>query len=391
MNTGCILAETSLSLHNGGHVSVCNGSRKMFVDKNDKTITLDTYSLNDAWNSPTRVEIIDALRNNIKHDNCLDCWIKEEAGFPSMRQIHNKNLGHLVPLLDQPRALILKPGNVCNLSCRHCDSSVSSGWYKDDYQINYSDIDYEKYLKKFQTTKNSYATDNPIWKEINDWNKNILYWDLYGAEPLLVTPLIDTLKNAVDKKFSVDQSIHINTNGTVWRNDFIELFPKFKKVNLDISVDGINEQFDYLRYPAKFEYVLDTIHRYKKLSVEHDNIQIMVTVTVSIYNILELPKIFNFFKSRNINCSFNMLHNPEFMNIRALPSDCKIYVKNFLNKNLQHNLKTAIIEFLELEMENKELIKNFIEETDKVDKNRDQKFQETFPEMYELIKICMIQ
>ena len=381
----CILVETSLSVHNGGHVSVCNGSRQMFAANGD-TITLDRYTLEDAWRSPTRLEIKQALANDIQHDNCVDCWTKEAAGFPSMRQIHNENLQGLKPLDNQPRVLILKPGNICNLGCRHCDSQVSSGWYRDDHVINFSDQSYEQYLERFRITRNSYTNDNPNWAIIKTWSKNIMHWDLYGAEPLLIKPVLDALQSAVDNNSAGEQTIHINTNGTVWRDEFVDLFKQFKSVNLDISVDGINEQFEYLRYPAKFNDVIDIISKYQKLSLNNDTIKISVTVTVSIYNVLYLEKILKFFNDLKINCSFNLLHNPEHLNVRALPDPVKFAVVNHLLKKFNHPLKRSIMEFIEIPLDTTNLIKEFFKVTYQVDQQRNQNFPTTFPEMYELIR-----
>lgn len=381
----CVLVEAGLSVHNGGHVSVCNGSRQMFVTDGD-TITLDRYTLEDAWRSPTRLEIKEALAKGVQHENCVDCWTKEAAGFPSMRQIHNENLQDIVPLTDQPRVLILKPGNVCNLGCRHCDSRVSSGWYRDDHAINHSSQSYEQYLKRFNVTRNSYVDENPNWEIINKWSKNIMHWDLYGAEPLLVKPVLDALQEAIKNNSANEQTIHINTNGTVWRDEFVDLFKQFKLVNLDISVDGIHEQFEYLRYPAKFSEVIDNILKYKQLSKTYQNIKLSATVTVSIYNVLYLDRILKYFNDLQITCSFNLLHNPEHLNIRALPEPAKFQVKNHLLKKFNHPLKRPIMEFIELPLDNAGLIKEFFSVTNNVDRERNEIFADTFPEMYELIK-----
>lgn len=385
-DTRCILAETSLSVHNGGHVSICNGSRQMFAADDATLITLDKNNLHEAWNSKTRLSILDALNNKIKHDNCTDCWIKEEAGFPSIRTIHNESLQDIVKTPDQPNVLILKPGNVCNLGCRHCDAKVSSGWYKDDYNVNSNNLSYENYLDKFKVTKNSFVDENINWKIIQQWSDNILHWDLYGAEPLLIKPLLDALQCSVDNNKSHMQTVHINTNGTIWRNEFVELFKNFKKVNLDISVDGIKEKFEYLRYPAQWHHVLENVLKYKDLSQTCPNIEISITVTLSIYNILDLKEIQDFFEDYQINCSFNLLHNPEYMNIRCLPESVKLSVKEHLVRNFNNNLQKSIIDFLELPLSNTNLIQDFFKHTYQIDILRKQKFKDIFPTLYEIIK-----
>ena len=116
----CIYTDIGLSTQNGGYVSVCNQSRNSFQHSDGNYITLDRYTLTDAWNSPTRHEIKTALDSGIQHPNCQDCWDEEAAGRDSKRVMINRGLAHVQPREDQPLALMLKPGNLCNLACRHC-------------------------------------------------------------------------------------------------------------------------------------------------------------------------------------------------------------------------------------------------------------------------------
>ena len=125
--------------------------------------------------------------------------------------------------------------------------------------------------------------------------------------------------------------------------------------------------------------MLENIQRYQQVG---SNVHISVTVTVSIYNVLYLDQIHNFFNSLGINCSFNLLHNPESMNIRALPEAAKLGVKDHLLAKFDNPLKQSIVDFMELPLDNKD----FFHVTKQIDQQRNQSFANTFPEMYKLIK-----
>lgn len=378
-NTYCVLADVGLSVHNGGHTSMCNGSRQIFHSHSGDAITLDKYSLSDAWNSPTRQEIKTALESGVRHANCTDCWSSESAGLPSMRQIHNKNLANVIPIKEQPRAVVLKPGNVCNLACRHCDPAVSSGWYDDYYSAEVKDKSYPDWVQQFKIVRDSYAVDNQaVWGVLESWLPNLVYYDLYGAEPLLLKPVLNLLTTAAEKKYAANQCIHINTNGTIWRDEFIDIFKQFKSVDLDISVDGINEQFDYMRYPAHWSNVLENILKYKALSVAHSNIKVGITITVSIYNILYINDIINYFQDLGISAGINVLHTPEFLNIKNLPKEVKSEISNY------KLLPLSVISYMNLD--NYDLIKDFFDYTNRYDQTRNQQFQKTFPKIYNLLK-----
>jgi sulfatase maturation enzyme AslB (radical SAM superfamily) len=371
-----------LSVHNGGHVSLCNGSKTMFANAVGETITLDKDSLQDAWNSPTRLEIQKDLDSGIPHSNCVDCWNIESAGFTSPREIHNNTLKELTALESQPRAVFLKPGNLCNLACRHCDPRVSTGWYRDYYRAKIDPLmSYNQWVKTFDVTRRSYATDNNnTWGTLESWLPELAYFDLYGAEPLLIDPLFQLLKKSSDNSYSNRQSIHINTNGTIWADEFYAVFQNFKNVSLDVSVDGINDQFNYMRYPANWNHVLDNIKKYKSIP----NINLSITITVSIYNIWYINQIVEYFNKLNIYSSINILHSPEHLCIKNLPNDIKQSISTHLLSTKQHHLIDNIVNFINEPGIN--LMAQFFDFTDTYDQLRNQQFQHTFSEMYNLLK-----
>ena len=120
-NLRCVIADTGLGLHNSGRCYLCCHSRTYLKDDNGQEIYLDSSTLQDAWNSPTRVEIQHALNNNIEHPNCTACWEDEHAGKQSRRNYFNESWGHLSVRSDQPQLLDLKMGNTCNMKCRTCN------------------------------------------------------------------------------------------------------------------------------------------------------------------------------------------------------------------------------------------------------------------------------
>ena len=218
-NTYCVLADVGLATQTNGNMTICNQSRTNFKDSQGNTLRLDSNSLVEGWNSPTRQEIKQALESGVKHPNCKDCWDEEAAGRTSIRLQAQERFSNVTPLVDQPRVFMFKPGNVCNLSCRHCNPYVSSKWYRDHYQVEVqptSTISFVDYIHQYDSIRDSFASDNNnLWPIIDQWNEHIVFYDLYGAEPLLIEPLLDQLRTSVSSGASINQTIHINTNGTI--------------------------------------------------------------------------------------------------------------------------------------------------------------------------------
>jgi sulfatase maturation enzyme AslB (radical SAM superfamily) len=389
------LVDIGLSSQTTGHITICNQSRAHFKDATGQVLRLDRNSLQESWCSPTRQEIRASMLSGEQHANCRDCWDEELAGRLSMRQMVNKKFANVTVDVDQPRAFMLKPGNACNLSCRHCHPSISSKWYRDHYQASIkpkSDISFVDYIRTYDSIRDSFAADSTnFWPALQQWNKNIIYYDLYGGEPLLNSPLLDLLRQSYLTGVSKNQQIHINTNGTIWHDDFNEVFGSFQKVDVGISIDGIQEKFEYMRHPAKWNLLLENLKKYQELSLKCSGIELTVCITVSLLNVYYLPEFVNFFHQLGITCGINIVHRPDYLNMRIAPSAVKQKIIDKL-ENSQYILKefkehiSSTINFLSLGHNNsQQLMQEFWEFTNKYDSLRKESYADVFPEFYEIL------
>jgi sulfatase maturation enzyme AslB (radical SAM superfamily) len=394
--TYCILADIGLATQTNGNTTICNQSRTEFKSISGEVLRLDKHSLHDSWNSPTRQEIKQALANNVQHPNCQVCWDEESAGRKSKRLQDNERFAGISALPDRPRAFMFKPGNVCNLGCRHCNPFVSSKWYRDHYQVEVkpnSNISFVDYAHRYDSIRDSYNPDNTnLWPVLNEWNRDIVFYDLYGAEPLLIEPLLETLRTSVKTGAAANQSIHINTNGTIWHNDFAELFSSFKCVELGVSIDAIGEQFEYMRYPAKWDLVLDNLMKYKQLELAYpDRIFISVCITISLLNVYYVKEYVQFFEKDNIMCGINVVHRPDYLNMRiASPAIKEKIIEHLTAVPVEfsgwNDRINPIINLLKLDYNNNNnLMEEFWKFTNKYDEVRNQSYANTFPEFHKVL------
>ena len=89
-------------------------------------------------------------------------------------------------LESQPRVMIVKPGNLCNNACRSCNAHTSSLWYKDDYALSGNGETFKEYLEFFQRYKTAYTDNKILDQRFAEWEDNIIFWDMYGGEPLII-------------------------------------------------------------------------------------------------------------------------------------------------------------------------------------------------------------
>lgn len=383
-DTRCKYADIGLSTQNGGYLSICNQSRQVFQAADGAYMTLAQYSLTDAWNSPTRHEIRSALESGIQHSNCQDCWNEEAVGRNSKRININHRLADIVPLPNQPVSMMLKPGNLCNLACRHCGPFSSSRWLNDYYKVESQQPDWSTYIKDFSSIRESYHDENPIWADLKTWAPGIEFYELYGAEPMLIDPLWEVIKTASQCANSKKTVIHINTNGTILRADTEDIFQNFKKVHLGFSVDGIGARFEYMRYPAKWDKFLSNLNCYQDMASRLGNVDVNAVCTVSALNIYYVDEIWQFFHDRGISLGFNILHRPDHLNMRILPDIVKHQIADHLRttaapvQNLISML-TSPIDGTDKSLEDFRTI------TQGYDNLRGESYENTFPEMYKIL------
>jgi MoaA/NifB/PqqE/SkfB family radical SAM enzyme len=396
-NTYCILAECGMSTQNNGGATICNQSRTLFQTDSKESMLLQDYSLEQVWNSGTRKEIQDDLNNGIRNPNCENCWAEEDAGKISQRMNYNRRYPDLKPLPDQPRIMIFKPGNTCNLACRHCNPMVSSVWIKDSWTVEIqpvSDQSYIDYAKRFATARDSFRDNNAgVWSTLNRWMPNIVFYDLYGAEPTLIAPLMNVLDEAARQGVAKDQEVHVNTNGTIWRDSYRETYSQFKKVSIGISLDAVGAQSDYMRYPSKWDNIYTNLTKYRALADEFPHIDVHISTTVSLLNIYYVDEIWDFLTKEGLRCEFNLLHQPEYINARIAPAAAKKQIEQKLrafdpDQHLHHwvNQRDFVINFLNLEFDNsQEYFQKFWHFTTEYDKIRNESYAETFPESYAIL------
>lgn len=409
----CKWADRGLALHNSGGALLCCHSRTFLNDEQGKKIFWHSHSLKDAWNSPTRRDIQQALENGIQHPNCDACWEVENSGGQS-RRTYNNTLEYSTEYehLDTPLLMDLKLGNLCNLACRTCNPSVSSRWYRDwweayDKHNTYVfEGDYNKYLDyNYLDGKLSYSIDNEqFWADLRRLFPYVHYVDIYGAEPMMIERLFDVLEHSVEQGIAKKQSLHFNTNGTLFDPRKVDLLCQFKELYVDVSIDGLYKQYDYTRYGETWEVTWGNLQKWRKIQddlsdqktqgINLDKIMhLSVCVTFSIFNIYYLDELFEFFDSQGYRVNFNEAHTPDNICVKILPNDVKQKVAEKLLRSSNPSFIERIKPIIGYMMEPRhdpetqdKFYQEFFRATRVLDERRKQDFASTFPEYYELIK-----
>ena len=222
----------------------------------------------------------DLLENRLQKFNtvtewtqqCRDCYNQEQAGQPSLRQSGPDWIADNEPSLD-PVSIDVHLDNECNAACMICDEKFSSLWVKEKQKFNSQRVQF--YSDK--TTINQ-AIDN-IVKTVS--LSKVKYIKFFGGEPLFTDTHLRFLKHIPDPSLV---TLHYTTNGSIYpNNETLTTWRNFKTVIFAASIDGIEEQFNYIRWPLTWQKVSDNLLRIRN-NPDIWNVMFRIEFTVNFLN-----------------------------------------------------------------------------------------------------------
>jgi hypothetical protein len=204
--------------------------------------------------------------------DCNRCLVLEQAGQPSLRQ---GGIGWIDDneTSSDPVSVDIRLDNECNAACVICNEKSSSLWIKEKKKLNNQPI-------KFYSDKK--IIDQSIDKIIENVSLHkVKYIKFFGGEPLFTDTHLRFLKHISNP----DQvTLHYTTNGSIYPNDeTLAVWRNFKTVIFAASLDGIEEQFNYIRWPLPWQKVNDNLLRIKN-NPDIWNVMVRIEFTANFLN-----------------------------------------------------------------------------------------------------------
>jgi hypothetical protein len=117
----------------------------------------------------------------------------------------------------------------------------------------------------------------------------------FGGEPLFNDLHVKILERFLDPG---NTEIWYTTNASIYPSQqVLELWAKFKLVYFEASLDGIGDQFDYIRWPLKWDHVEKNLFRLKDEAPV--NLLFRINHTLNPFNVFYYDRIVNW-----VNTSF---------------------------------------------------------------------------------------
>lgn len=232
-------------------------------------------------------------------DYCRQCQLLESAGQQSLRQTTRD----WVPLNSNDQTPVMIDINLdyeCNAACVICSEHSSSLWEKENQKF------------KGIPVKNQF-TDNLIEKYIQNIVESlpldhVTYVKFFGGEPLFTNTHIKFLEKLPDPQ---NVTIHYTTNASIFPSDnVLKIWDKFKTIIFSASLDGIDAQFDYIRWPLPWSKVSRNLKRLRQMRLH--NLMFRVEFTANMLNTFYYDRLEDWIKG---NLSQNEFGDPTEINI----------------------------------------------------------------------------
>lgn len=208
--------------------------------------------------------------------------------------------------------------NLCNFSCVYCGPGFSSKWA--------SELD--KYLDT-PTSIQKQQFKNYIFENAH----KLKHVYLAGGEPLLMKEneeLLDLLKSTNPRV-----NLRINTNLSKVDTRVFDKLCEFENVHWTVSVETIQEEFEYIRHGGRWTDFLDNINTIRKLDhrISFNMLHFLLNYQ-SVFGCVDFLKNLGFHNNSYI---IGALLTPLYLNIRHLPDSVLNSVRDTLQDKINQH------------------------------------------------------
>ena len=366
---------------------------------------LKTESIINIFNNTEYKKLKQQMYSKEWPEGCLSCKKSEDETGTSLRNIfYTKNDVDFKDYAQENLTYIEFNGsNICNLSCLHCHPGFSSKWVIEKEKVLKfaKTLDHDSWEKinqfraitsfdddsKMQTTKMHLPNPQLIVDNLSQIDlTHIKKISFKGGEPLLNSETEAALEFLNGKDLLKNITVHVVTNGTYINENILHLLSQCKYVHYQISVDGVDELFNYIRYgDAKFNSIEPTIKKCNMLN----NIDIRFNVAVmnyNAYNLLDIKLWIDQMSAKynrvNGTDAFSIIvQSPEYLSVGTLSDNTrKELVEFYTNHNHTHDFDFVINKLLN-DYSGHELHNKWVHYTEVMEKVRKNNILDIVPQL----------
>ena len=180
--------------------------------------------------------------------------------------------------------------NLCNLKCITCSPTNSSQLateIKNSTQKKiYTSIHKKRPIKAEFLKK--------MLSDANSVTHRTINLEILGGEPLINPVVYDFLDWLIEQPYAPMAQVNLTTNGTTFDDRILKYIKYFRKFLLQLSIDGIENTFEYVRFGAKFSTLEQVTSKfYELLTLYPGKFAISMNYTLTWMNSLHIKEFFN--------------------------------------------------------------------------------------------------
>ena len=354
-------------------------------------------SLDDIYKSEEFVNLTNKMKQRKWPKGCKRCKDKENISGRSRRTYFwdtlPMNLRTNISFSNKLSYLDINTSNKCNLKCIHCNGEVSTSWIPDEKKLNRDHVN--EVEVKYQR-----LTESDIDRLFNcDAIKEIDTIALRGGEPLDEPLNLYIISKLEQLGIISNVVLDISTNLTILNDKILNLFSKFKRVLMYVSLEGVHDRYEYIRGGKHFKFA--DLESNIKIIKQLSNVEICYAVTLMNLNITTIPEIHAWLDTQDLSRSLvsfsNVVARPEYLRADILPNHLKKQTLERIQNipaeltwpkdsidigagGLYNTGLSDVINILKKDTENPQLIKQLKQYLTKLDTLRDTNWKQTFPE-----------
>jgi hypothetical protein len=185
-------------------------------------------------------------------NTCQVCLGAEKSGLASYRLA---SFDEIPEDHEQLNFLTIAVNKKCNLACPSCDSGSSSFWYQENFRHNVAvskDI-----IQLHLEDREGVITEKFLFTLASQDLSKVTYIKFGGGEPLMSDThekILNLFSNPEKITVQYTSNFSLMPSARVFK-----LWEKFKLIKWVASLDGIDDQFGFLRWPYQWENLKKTI------------------------------------------------------------------------------------------------------------------------------------
>lgn len=371
----CTLPWLGVYIQPDGDVRNCAITKETLGNINDQPLV---DILHNSVNQKIKKDMLD----NVMHKRCGHCHTLEQNQKFSPNSISNR-VWYLKTLATKDldffdlaenyklKMLDLRWRNTCNFSCIYCGPDLSSTWAS---ELNMPQkINDESLQESLRYIYDNLSTVEHIY--------------LAGGEPLLIKENLTLLRYILES--NPDINIRVNTNLSILNNEIYNTLKQFKNVHWTVSVDGIADEFEYVRYGGSWPKFLSNL---QQLREDFDKINFNSTWCIlTAFGVLECIDYLQSLGFHENSFIVNPLDSPMQWHVGHLPDVTLNQLKEKILAKLDHaddkyalyNSLNLMLKYLHIPIEKN--LQSTLDALKEIDARRNIDSKKIFTNLYNLI------